>query len=46
MFSASTLMPTSMEEVPTWLTEARKVTSSPTWIGCRNTTWSTLTVTT
>ncbi|EWS57372.1 hypothetical protein Y695_04840 [Hydrogenophaga sp. T4] len=46
MFSAITLMPTSMEEVPVWLTEARKVTSSPTWIGWRNITWSTLSVTT
>ena len=46
MFSAITLMPTSIDEVPVWLTEAKKVTSSPTWIGWRNTTWSTLSVTT
>jgi len=30
MFSAITLMPTSMEDVPVWLTDAMKVTSSPT----------------
>jgi hypothetical protein len=46
MFSATTLMPTSIDEVPVWLTLARKVTSSPTWMGWRNMTWSTLTVTT
>ena len=27
------------------LTLARNVTSSPTWMGCRNITWSTLSVT-
>ena len=27
------------------LTLARKVTNSPTWMGCKNITWSTLSVT-
>jgi hypothetical protein len=30
MSSAITLIPTSIDEVPVWLIEARKVTSSPT----------------
>ena len=30
MFSATTLMPISIDEVPVKFTEARKVTSSPT----------------
>ena len=46
MSSAITLMPTSIEVVPVWLTAARKVTSSPTCTGWRNITWSTLSVTT
>src|SRR3546814_20592857 len=36
MSSAMTLMPISIEELPVWFTEARKVTSSPTLIGWRN----------
>ncbi|EWS53389.1 hypothetical protein X551_03826 [Methylibium sp. T29] len=38
MFSATTLMPISIDELPVRLTDARKVTSSPTWIASRNTT--------
>ena len=34
--SAITLMPISMDDLPVWFTLARKVTSSPTWMGCRN----------
>jgi hypothetical protein len=36
MSSATTLMPISIDEVPVWFTEARKVTSSPTAMGWRN----------
>ena len=46
MSSATTLMPISIDEVPVWFTDARKVTSSPTAIGWRNITWSTDRVTT
>lgn len=46
MFSAITFTPISMEELPVKLTEARKVTSSPTWMGWRKVTWSTDRVTT
>ena len=46
MFCATTLMPISIDEVPVWFTEARKVTSSPTCTGWRNITWSTDNVTT
>ena len=40
------LEPRTPDELPVWLTEARKVTSSPTWIGWRKVTWSTESVTT
>ena len=39
-------MPISIEVRPVKFTAARKVTSSPTWMGSRNTTWSTDRVTT
>jgi hypothetical protein len=36
-----TRTPTSIDVRPVRLTLASNVTSSPTWIGSRNTTWST-----
>jgi hypothetical protein len=39
-------MPISIELRPVWFTAARKLTGSSTWIGWRNSTWSTDTVTT